>query len=98
MTCAVFTTVAVEPGSIDELAELFDATNRSLVADHDDWLGAWFTADRETSTVTVVARWRSPDSYRRLRESPAFEQTMARFAARFTGPPEVRLHEILVEM
>jgi len=98
MTWAVFTTVAVEPGSIDELATLFDTTNRALVADHDDWLGAWFTADREAHTVTVVARWRSPDSYRRLRESPEFIQTMDRFAARFTAPPEVRIHEILVEM
>lgn len=30
MTFAVVTTVAVQEGSIDELAELFDATNRDL--------------------------------------------------------------------
>lgn len=94
----VTTTVPVEPGSIDDLAALFDATNRELVARHDDWHGAWFTANRETNHVTVVARWSDPASYRRLRESPEFAATMARFAERFTGPPAVTVNEILVEM
>lgn len=94
----VTTTVPVQPGAIDDLAALFDATNRELVARHDDWLGAWFTADRESSTVTVIARWTDPASYRRLRESPEFEATMAQFATRFTGPPTVTVNELLIEM
>lgn len=95
---AVITTVEVEQGSIPELAALFDATNRELVAEHDDWLGAWFTANHATSTVTVIARWTDPASYDRLRSSPEFEQTMSRFAARFVGPPSVSVNEILVDM
>jgi len=95
---AVMTRVRVEEDSIDELAELFDATNRELVADHDDWLGAWFTADRATSEVTVIARWRKADSYERLRNSSEFQSTMAQFARRFVGPPTVSVNEILVEM
>lgn len=95
---AVITTVQVQEGSIDELAELFDTTNRDLVAGHDDWLGAWFTANRERSTVTVVARWRNADGYLQLRDSAAFQATMARFAERFEGPPDVSINEILLEM
>jgi len=95
---AVMTRVQVEEGSIDELAELFDATNRELVADHDDWLGAWFTADRAAGEVTVIARWRKADSYERLRNSSEFQSTMAQFARRFVGPPTVSVNEILVEM
>lgn len=94
----VITRVQVEEGSIDELAALFDETNRALVADHDDWLGAWFTANRETSEVTVIARWRDPSSYQRLRESPEFTEVMSRFARRFVGPPQVTINELLLEM
>lgn len=95
---AVLTTVQVRPGSIDDLATLFDSTNRELVAGHDDWLGAWFTANRATSEVTVIARWRNADSYERLRNSPDFQIAMAQFAEEFTGPPRVSVSEILVEM
>lgn len=94
----VVTTVEVEPGSIDDLAERFDATNRDLVAGHDDWLGAWFTADRAANSVTVVARWRKAESYERLRSSPEFSATMAQFAEHFAGPPQVSVNEVLVEM
>jgi quinol monooxygenase YgiN len=68
------------------------------VARHDDWLGAWFTANRDLDQVTVVARWNDPASYQRLRESAEFQETMARFATRFTGPPVITVNEILVEM
>jgi quinol monooxygenase YgiN len=94
----VLTTVRVEEGSIDELAELFDATNRKLVANHDDWLGAWFTASRETNEITVIAQWQDPASYERLRASDEFQSTMARFAERLTGPPSISINEVLVEM
>lgn len=94
----VMTTVEVEPGSIDELAALFDETNRSLVAGHDDWLAAYFTADRSSDTVTVIAHWASAASYEALRESEEYRSTISRFATRFTGPPRVAIHEVLVEM
>ena len=95
---AVVTTVKVNPESIDRLAALFDETNRDLVAGHDDWLGAWFTANRERGEVTVIARWHDPSSYQALRESPQFQSTMARFAEDFVEPPQVSINEILVEM
>ena len=94
----VLTTVEVEDGSIDGLAELFDATNRELVAGHDDWLGAWFTANRATGEVTVIAQWREASSYQRLRETEEFRETMEQFARRFVGPPRVSINEVLVEM
>lgn len=98
MAFAVLTTVKVQPGAIDGLAELFEATNRDLVAVHDDWLGAMFTANRDTNEVTVIARWRHAASYETLRSSPEFEATMAQFARLFAGPPNVSINEILVEM
>jgi len=94
----VVTTVEVGPDSIDELARLFDETNRDLVAGQDDWLSADFTADRQTNTVMVVARWRRAESYEALRESPEFGATMARFAPHFVGPPNVNTYEVLVHM
>lgn len=98
MAYAVITTVPVHDGSIDDLAQLFDETNRALVAGQDDWIGAWFTANRETSTVTVIAHWRDPDSYERFAASPPFQATMARFSDAFTGPPTTTVNEILVDM
>jgi len=95
---AVITRVTVQPDSIDHLAELFDSTNRELVAEHEDWKGAWFTANRETNEVTVIARWSNAASYDSLRSSPAFGQVMAKFAERFAGPPTVSVNELLVDM
>lgn len=95
---AVLTRVRVEEGSIDGLAQLFDSTNRALVAGHDAWLGAWFTANRNTNEVTVIARWRDAASYERLRASDSYQATMAQFAQHFTGPPDVSINEVLVEM
>ena len=98
MAFAVVTRVKVRPGSIDALAALFDSTNRELVAGHDDWLGAWFTADRSEDEVTVIAHWRAAESYERLRNSPDFQQTMAGFAKEFVELPTVTINEILVQM
>ena len=94
----VVTTVAVEPDSVDELAELFKATNRDLVTGQDDWLGAYFTADRDAGTITVMARWRRAESHEQFSSSDEFQRTMARFASRFVGPPQVSVNEVLVEM
>jgi quinol monooxygenase YgiN len=94
----VVTTVEVQPGSVDRLAKLFDSTNRDLVAGHDDWLAAYFTANRSTNTVTVIAHWRQAASYEMLRSSAEFQSTMAKFAESFVGPPRVSVNEVLVEM
>ena len=94
----VMTTVEVEPDSIDELAALFDETNRDLVAGHDDWLAAYFTANRDTSTVTVIAHWNTAASYEALRSSEEFQRVMGQFAARFVGPPTVSINAVLVHM
>ena len=69
---AVITTVSVEEGSIPGLSALFDQTNGALVAQHDDWLGAWFTTNHDRSEVTVIARWADPKSYERLPASDEF--------------------------
>jgi quinol monooxygenase YgiN len=98
MAFAVVTRVKVRPGSIDRLAALFDSTNRELVAGHDDWLGAWFTADRSAHEITVIAHWRAAESYERLRNSQDFQETMAGFAQDFVEPPIVTVNEILVRM
>lgn len=95
---AVLTTVKVQEGSIPELASLFDATNRALVENHDDWLGAWFTANHANSEVTVIAHWANPESYNLLRSTEQFQQTMSQFATKFVGPPSVSVNEILVKM
>ena len=94
----VMTTVQVAAGSVDTLAKLFDETNRELVAGHDDWVAASFTANRETNTVTVLAHWENPASYLTLRSSPDFQTTMARFAEHFVSPPTVSINEVLVDM
>ena len=94
----VVTTIEVEPGSIDTLAKLFDSTNRDLVAPHDDWIAAYFTANRSTNMVTVIAHWREAASYEVLRSSAEFQATMAKFAEMFVGPPQVSVNEVLIEM
>ena len=98
MPYLVTTTVSVDPDAIDGLAALFDETNRDLVAAHSDWLGATFSANRNTGEIRVIARWRNPDSYEVLRTSDAYAAVMARFAPSFTGPPEIAITEVLVEM
>ena len=98
MTVAVLTTVEVKPGRVDDAARLFDATNRALVTGHADWLGAWFTANREANEITNVALWKSAAAYERLRSSEEFQSTMAQFSDLFLGPPKVVINDVLVQM
>lgn len=98
MSVLVFTTVRVAEGDIDEVAALFDATNGDLVAGHDEWLGAWFTARRDQGVIVNVAHWSTEAGYRALQTSDEFAATMARFGPFMQGPPEVVVHEVLVEM
>jgi quinol monooxygenase YgiN len=98
MPYLVTTTVSVDPDAIDGLAALFDETNRDLVAAHSDWIGATFSANRSAGEIQVIARWQNPESYEVLRTSDAYAAAMARFAPSFTGPPEITITEVLVEM
>lgn len=98
MTVVVLTTIPVKEGSIDEVARRFEDTNRPLVADQPDWLGAWFTGCRERNEITNIALWKSAESYQRLRSSEAFQNTMNQFSDVFRGPPAVSINELLVEM
>ena len=98
MAVVVLTTIPVEPGSIDDVARRFEETNRPLVENQPDWLGALFTASRERNEITNIAHWRSAEAYERLRTSDEFKATMATFADLFAGPPTVSINEVLVEM
>lgn len=98
MTVAVLTTIRVKRGSMDEVARRFEQTNRPLVADQPDWLGAWFTGDRERSEITNIALWKSAEAYERLRSSEAFQSSMSQFSDVLLGPPAVAINEVLVEM
>jgi heme-degrading monooxygenase HmoA len=98
MAVVVLTTIPVKEGLIDEVARLFRETNPALVEGQPEWLGAWFTANRQRSEITNVAHWQSAEAYERLRGSDEFKQTMARFAEMFTGPPSISIHEVLVQM
>lgn len=79
------TLVEVKPGAIDRLAKLFDTTNPALVATHDDWEAAYFTANRDTNVVTVSAHWRQAATYEELRSSVEFQSIMAKFAESVVG-------------
>jgi heme-degrading monooxygenase HmoA len=98
MAVVVLTTIPVKEGSIDEVARIFEETNRALVDGHAEWRGAWFTANRQRSEITNVAHWDSAEAYERLRASDEFEQTMAQFTELFVGPPNVSINDLLVHM
>ena len=98
MTVVVLTTIPVAEGSVDEVARRFEETNRPLVAGEPDWLGAWFTGNRERSEITNIALWKSAESYEQLRASEAFQNTMRQFSDVLVGPPSVTINELLVEM
>lgn len=98
MAVVVLTTIPVKKGSIDQVARLFEETNPALVEGQPEWLGAWFTANRQRSEITNVAHWESAEAYERLRGSDEFQQTMAQFAELFAGPPSISINELLVQM
>lgn len=94
----VITTVQIKPGSIDAVRELFERTNPGLVADQADWVEAKFAANHETNTVTVMAFWKDPDSYREFSSGNRFRTTMAQFGQYFESAPQVSINEVLFEM
>lgn len=58
MTVAVLTAISVKAEAVDEVAKLFEEKNRPLVADQPDWLGAWFTGNRDRNEITNIALWK----------------------------------------
>ncbi len=94
----VITTIQLKPGALDDGIALLQQTTPDLVADQPDWIGAEFTTDREGNTMTVIARWARPESYRTYAASDRFQRAMTDFAVYFEGPPQVRLVERLFQM
>lgn len=95
---AVITHVRLKPGRIDDVREIFRRSNPLLVADEEDWVGVIFTANRQDDTVTMVAKWKNPDSYRTYAATEQYKTAMAEFAQYFREPPKIEINEILVEM
>ena len=94
----VMTRVKLKPGTSEICADLFQKTNRELVSSEPDWLGARMIFDHNTGVLTVLATWRDPDSYQRLRNSLRFQSTMQEFGQHFASPPEISINEVLVDM
>lgn len=95
---AVITTVGLKPDRIDDVREMFRRTNPGLVAGHEDWVSAVFTANREKDTITVIARWKSAEAYKEFAAGDEYRSTMGEFARYFRGTPSVEINEILVDM
>ncbi len=95
---AVITHARLKPGRIDDVREIFRRSNPLLVADEEDWVGVIFTANRKADTVTVVAKWKNPESYREYAATETYQTAMEEFARYFREPPTIEVNEILVDM
>lgn len=93
----VITTVTLKPGTIDTVARMFEETYIDVVKVEKSWLGAQFTADRETNTITVITNWTNKDDYTAFRHTERFQTTFARFMAYFAAPPIVMVNEVLFD-
>jgi heme-degrading monooxygenase HmoA len=94
----VMTTVQCKPNSINKVRHLFEETNPDLVQGQEDWVRAYFTADYETNHVTVLALWKSSNSYREFSMSDSFRQVMVQFTPYFKSQPNVTINKVLFEM
>ena len=54
--------------------------------------------DEATNTMTVLAHWKNADAYEALRAKEKFQSAMKEFGPFFAGPPEISVHEVLVDM
>ena len=95
---AVITHVRLKPGRIDDVREIFRRSNPLLVAEEEDWVGVIFTANRKDDTVTIVAKWKNPDSYHKYAAREEYKTAMEEFARYFREPPTIEVNEILVDM
>ena len=95
---AVSTTGGLQPDRIDDVREIFRRTNPGLVASQEDWVSAVFAASRENDTITVIARWKSAESYQEFADSEEYRSSMGELAIYFRGKPSVEINEILVDV
>jgi heme-degrading monooxygenase HmoA len=95
---AVITTVGLQPDRIDDVREVYRRTNPDLVASQEDWVSAVFAADRKNDTITVIARWKSAESYKEFADGQEYRSAMGELARYFRGKPSVEINEILVEV
>jgi heme-degrading monooxygenase HmoA len=94
---AVVTTVTLKPNTIDTVAKMFEETYIDVVKVEKHWLGAKFTANRETNTITVITFWTSADDYTAFRHTEKFRTTFAQFMEFFAAPPIVSVNEVLYD-
>ena len=92
------TKVPIKPGKIDQVLDLFKATNPDLVSNESDWIRASFSSNEEDNLVIVRAEWKNQDSYIKFSSSEKFKTTMSQFAPFFAGKPEVSITKVLFEM
>ena len=95
---AVITTVGLKPDRIDDVREIFRRINPGLVAGQEDWESSVFAANRKLDTITLIARWKSAESYEAFADSEEYRSTMGEFARYFRGSPNVEINEILVDV
>jgi quinol monooxygenase YgiN len=93
----VITTVTLKPDAIDTAAKMFEETYIDLVKVEKHWLGAKFTANRETNTITVITKWTSAEDYEAFRRTERFQATFAKFMEFFAAPPIVMVNEVLYD-
>ena len=94
---AVITTVTLKPDSIDAITKMFEETYIDLVKVEKHWLGAKFTGNRDTNTITVITFWTSADDYETFRRTDRFKTTFAKFMEYFAAPPVVMVNEVLYD-
>jgi heme-degrading monooxygenase HmoA len=94
---AVITTVTLKPGAIDTVATMFEKTYIDLVKVEKHWLGANFTANRDTNTICVITKWTSAEDYTEFRHTERFQKTFATFVEHFAAPPIVSVNEIIYD-
>lgn len=94
---AVITTVTLKPDTLDTVATMFEETYIDVVKVEKSWLGAKFTANRDTNTITVVTLWTSAEDYQAFRHTDRFQTTFAKFMPFFAAPPIVSVNEVLYD-
>lgn len=94
---AVVTTVTLKRDSIDTVVRMFEQSYIDVVKVEQHWLGAKFTANRETNTITVITFWTSAEDYTTFRHTERFKTAFAKFMEFFAAPPIVSVNEVLYD-
>jgi len=69
----VTTKVEIKPGEVNDVLELFKATNPELVKNEGDWIKAVFSKNVGKSSVMVQAYWKSKEAYLKFSKSDKFQ-------------------------